>query len=94
MPDPLLLKVDDRVRFVSIPEEWSQPGYQIQRYSVQFMKKLIRRTWPSRVKELDDSGYPWIEARIRERGRLVYHSWLITESTGWRQVHRRSLSPD
>ena len=27
MPDPKSLRVGDRVRFVSLPEEWDDPGY-------------------------------------------------------------------
>ncbi len=83
MPDPQSLQVGDLVRFIGIPEEWSQSGYRIQRSSILFMKNLIRRTWPSRVSRIDDTGFPWIEARIRNRGRIEYHSWMITEPTGW-----------
>ena len=93
MPDPLSLKVNDLVRFTSLPSEWSEPEYRISQMSVRFMKKLIRRTWPSRICRIDESGYPWIEARILERGKLVYHSWMITESTGWRLVVRRQNTP-
>jgi len=90
MPDPLLLKVGDFVRFVRIPDEWSQSGHHVPRETMAFMKKMIRRSWPSRISQLDDSGYPWVEARIRERGKLMHHIWLITESTGWRRVRRRT----
>lgn len=89
MPDPLSLKVNDLVRFTSLPSEWSEPGYRIPQMSIRLMKKLTRRTWPSRICRINESGYPWIEARILERGKLVYHSWMITESTGWRLVVRR-----
>jgi|GEM_PF-4824593 len=89
MPDPLQLKVGNLVRFVSIPEEWARPGYHVPRDVIQFMKRMIRRKWPSRVQGLDDSGYPWIHAMIRQRGKRYWHTWLITESTGWRKVRRR-----
>jgi hypothetical protein len=56
MPDPKSLKVGDRVRFVSIPTEWSQPGFTVQRCVRSFMKKMIRRAWPSRVSEIDEYG--------------------------------------
>lgn len=90
MPNPLSLEIGDLVRFTSLPDEWSNPKFCLHRSSMAFMKKLIRRTWPSRVCRIDETGYPWIEARIRERGKLVHHSWMITESTGWRLVARRS----
>jgi hypothetical protein len=89
MPDPKSLKVGDLVRFVSIPTEWSTPGYTIHRDSVLFMKKMIKRGRSSRVREIDEYGQPWIHARIRERGSIHYHSWAIFESTGWRRVNRR-----
>jgi hypothetical protein len=89
MPDPRTLKVGNLVRFVAIPTEWSQPGYTVHRESVAFMKKMIKRTWPSRVYEIDEYGQPWITARIRERGKLCLHIWAIFESTGWRCVQRR-----
>jgi len=89
MPDPRTLEIGDFVRFIALPEEWKQPGYQIHRDSVAFMKRMIRRTWPTRVVMHDQFGYPMICARMRQRGKLHYHSWLITEATGWRLVKRR-----
>jgi hypothetical protein len=89
MPDPQALKIGDRVRFVAIPEEWSQPGYRVSAASRRFMAKMLRRSWPSRVVEIDEFGTPWISARIRERGKLRLHTWAILESTGWRRVERR-----
>lgn len=86
MPIPLELKVGDRVRFVSLPEEWKQPGYSIQRESVAFMKRMVKRTSPARVAMIDEYGTPWIFAQTIERGKKHYHSWAITEATGWRLV--------
>jgi hypothetical protein len=45
MPDPKSLKVGDRVRFVSIPTEWSAPGYVVPREDMTFMKRMIKRRW-------------------------------------------------
>ena len=89
MPDPKTLKVGDLVRFVSLPEAWSRAGYTIQRESIAFMKKMIKRRSPSRVYEIDEYGQPWIAARFRERGRYVSHMWAIMEETGWRRVEQR-----
>lgn len=89
MPEPQSLKVGDLVRFVTLPEEWSRPGYTIHAESISFMKDMIRRSWPSRVWMIDEYGQPWIQARIRKRTRTHYHSWAIMESTGWRLVNRR-----
>jgi hypothetical protein len=90
MPDPRSLKVGDLVRFIALPEAWSRPDYHVHRESVAFMKELIRRSWPSRVCAIDEYGYPWIRARVRQRGVIHHHHWLITESTGWRRVNRRT----
>ncbi len=89
MPNPHDLKVGDLVRFIALPDEWNQPGITLHRDSLSFMKILIRRRFPSRVKRIDEFGTPWIAARIRRRNRVEYHSWGISESTGWRRVHRR-----
>lgn len=89
MPDPLQLKVGDLVRFVSIPDEWARRGFHVHRESIQFMKRMIRRKWPARVYRLDESGYPYIHAMIRQRGKRYWHTWMITESSGWRKVCRR-----
>jgi hypothetical protein len=91
MPDPKCLKVGGLVRFVSLPDEWSQKGFLVSHDDVAFMKKMIKRSWPSRVFMIDEYGDPWISARIRERGKYHYHTWKIAESTGWRQVKRRKV---
>lgn len=90
MPDPKSLKVVDLIRFVALPKEWSHPGYTIQRDSIAFMKVMIKRTWPSRVFEIDDYGCPWVYARIYQRGKMYHHYWAITEATGWRRIKPRA----
>jgi len=90
MPDPKSLKVGDLVRFVALPDEWSRTDYTISAGDIAFMKKMIRRSWPSRVSEIDEYGHPWICARMRERGRICHHSWAIMESMGWRLVKRHT----
>ncbi len=94
MPNPKYLKVGDLVRFVGLPDEWSQKGFSVSHDDVLFMKKLIMRSWPSRVSMIDEYGDPWISARIRERGKYYFHTWKIAESTGWRQVKRKKAERD
>ncbi len=91
MPNPKCLKVGDLVRFVCLPDEWSQQDFLVSQDDVAFIKKMIKRSWPSRVFTVDEYGEPWISARIRERGKYHYHSWKIAESTGWRQVQRKKV---
>jgi hypothetical protein len=75
---------------VSLPAEWSAPNYQLPAEDRAFMKKMIARSWPSRIFKIDEYGTPWIAARICEKGRLCYYYWGIFESSGWRRVERRS----
>jgi hypothetical protein len=89
MPDPTTLKVGDRIRFIALPDEWSREGHTVLPEDRSFMKVLIKRARESRVAEIDEYGRPWIHARLRVRGRLQYHSWLVVESSGWRLVQRR-----
>jgi len=89
VPDPKTLRVGDLVRFVSIPEEWSQPGYRILPESVEFMERMIQRAWPSRVYEIDEFGHPWIAAKFKDEDNNLSHHWAIMESIGWRRVRRR-----
>ena len=87
MPDPLQLRVGDRVRFVSLPEEWNAPEFQVHAESAAFMKRLIARGRSSRVYRLDEDGLPWIEARLTgDDGAIEYHDWGIRETTGWKRV--------
>ncbi|MFO1065309.1 MAG: hypothetical protein U0892_15695 [Pirellulales bacterium] len=86
MPNPLELKIGDRVHFISLPEEWNRPGYVIHRDAKAFMKRMLKRKKPVRVAMIDEYGTPWIFANTIERGRRHYHSWAITEQTGWRMV--------
>lgn len=88
MPNPRKLRLGDCVRFITLPDEWKR-GYTLHRDSLSFMKTMIRRRSPSRVREIDEDGTPWIGARIRRRGRVEHHKWAILESTGWRLVRRR-----
>jgi len=90
MPDPKSLRVGDRVRFVGLPEEWSKPDEFVDDDDVEFMKRMIARTWPARIAEIDERGSPWIWVRLKVGGTWEHHSWAIVECTGWRLVRRRA----
>jgi hypothetical protein len=87
VPDPRKLKVGDRVRFVAMADEWSQPNYKLPRADREFMKAMIKRQFPSRIDHIDEFGFPWIIARLK--GGRDLHMWGIMESTGWRRVKKR-----
>ena len=90
MPDPKKLRIGDRVRFVSLPDEWQDPQYRVLPEDVEFMESMVVRSWPSRVCEVDEFGTPWIAARIRKNGKIEHHIWGILEQSGWRAVRRRA----
>lgn len=90
MPDPRTLKVGDKIRFISIPDEWSLPKYKVPRESKRFMNHMLMRRLSSRVYEIDEYGHPWIAARLKIKGKIEHHSWAIKESTGWRKVKKRT----
>ncbi len=89
MPDPKRLKVGDRIRFTSLPGEWSDPNYTVPASSRRFLKQLIARKWPSKVNKIEADGYPWISVKMKSRGKIIYHEWGIYESSGWRVVLKR-----
>ncbi|MBN1589639.1 MAG: hypothetical protein JW888_09000 [Pirellulales bacterium] len=89
MPDPKKLKVGDRIKFVSLPDEWQDQEFTIHEDDVEFMKIMIARNWPSRVYEIDEYGKPWIYARVRSEDGWEHHTWGICEKTGWRIVRKR-----
>ena len=89
MPDPKSLKVGDRVRFVSTPTAWFAPNRVVPREDTDFMKRMIKRTWPSRVYKIDYLGYPWIRANMWHGKKPVFHFWMITDIDGWRKVDSR-----
>lgn len=55
-----------------------------------FMKQMIKRTWPSRIYEIDEVGSLWIVARLDNKGSYEYHYRDITESAGWCLVKPRN----
>ena len=83
MPDPSKLKVGDKIRFVGIPDEWENHEWNVADESREFMKILVKRNCPSRIYEIDEFGHPWIKARIREKNSYQWHTWSITEHSGW-----------
>ena len=87
------LRVGDRIRFVSMPTEFSRPGYFVHPETLRVYRRLIERRRPVRVAFLDDwddSKAPWIRCQFRRKdGRIEYHSLMINHD-GWVRVKSRA----
>ncbi len=92
MPNPKDLKLGDKVRFISRPDEWAQPGYRIDSDDIVFMDRLIARGYPARICRIDEYGNPWIRVRLKSDSGYEHHTWSITESSGWMKVVPRNAS--
>ena len=86
------LRVGDRIRFVSMPTEFSQPGYFVHKDTLRVYRRLIARRRSVRVAFLGDWGdwkVPWIRCRFRRKdGRIEYHALAINHD-GWVRVRSR-----
>jgi hypothetical protein len=84
------LRVNDRIRFVHMPTEFSRPGYFVHRDTRRVYRRLIERGRSVRVFMIDEWKLPWIRCQFRlEDGRIEYH-WLAINHDGWVRVQRRS----
>ena len=90
MLDPRTLKVGDKIRFISMPDEWAELECHIPRESRRLMEHMLLRRFPSRVCQIDEHGWAGIAVRLRIDGKIEHHSWAIREKTGWRKVRRRT----
>jgi hypothetical protein len=83
------LKVNDQIRIVEVPTEFSRPGYYIHRDTLRAYKRLVARGRPLRICEIDAWCIPWIHFRFRRsNGRLEYH-WLAVNHDGIVKVQPR-----
>ena len=84
MPDPKLLKVDDKIRYISRPLEWNNLKFRICEEDKIFLVAVIARGYWQRVYEIDEYGNPWIEIRLNVNGNIQVHTWAIFEESGWK----------
>jgi hypothetical protein len=83
------LRVNDRIRFVHMPTEFSQPGYCVHRDTLRVYRRLIDRGRSVRVFMIDEWALPWVQFRFRRKdGRIEYHSLAINHD-GWVRVRTR-----
>jgi hypothetical protein len=87
------LRVGDRIRLVSWPPEWEQPGFHVPACTRRLVRRLIARRRPLRVYRIDECGTPWIQCRLRnKRGGWDHHFLSITQG-GWVRVKPRRINP-
>lgn len=90
MPDPKKLKIEDRIRYVSIPDEFLVPGRYYPEDDFLFVQTLIDRKGSCRIFEISKDGYPCFRAITQENdGTKVYHYYTVIEKTGWVKVKPR-----
>jgi hypothetical protein len=90
MPDPSRLQVNDQVKFVGLPSEWSETGFQVQPEDIAFMRSLIELGYYQRICAIDEYGKPWIKVRLKVDDKYETHTWALFERTGW-ILKRRDL---
>ena len=83
MPDPKLLKVGDRIKYVTRPLEWIDPKFKVCEDDKKFLDAIIKRGYWQRIYEIDEYGNPWIEIRLKVDGKVQLHTWAIFEDSGW-----------
>jgi hypothetical protein len=83
------LKVNDRIRIILIPTEWSKPGYHVPPCTRKLYERLIQRKRSVRVYEIDEWGLPWIRCRFRYRKGWMNHSLAVNDDSWVRVKHRK-----
>ena len=84
------LRVNDRIRLVQMPTEFSQPGFFVHRDTRRACRRLIERGRSVRVFMIDEWKLPWVRFQFRLKdGRIEYHRLAINHD-GWVRVQRRS----
>jgi hypothetical protein len=83
------LRLNDRVRLVHLPTEFSQPGYFVHRDTLRVYRRRIDRGRSVRVFKIDEWKIPWVQFQFRRKdGRIEYYSLAINHD-GWVRVQRR-----
>ena len=83
MPDPKLLKIGDKIKFISVPLEWNYPDYRVFPESKEFMDDLINQGEIVVINRIDEYNNPWFEVVIVRGNSKGENSWAVFESSGW-----------
>lgn len=78
------LKLRDRIRIVSLPEQPLDAAGTI------ILKRLIKSRGVREIDWIDDKqGYPWFTYMLRRRGKIESHSIAICDEKSWVRVKSR-----
>ena len=89
MPNPKILKIGDKIKFIHRPAEWNNHKFHTDKEDKKFMDILISRGYWQRISEIDEYGKPWIHVRIKNKNRIEHHTWAIMEKTGWVKYNKK-----
>ena len=83
------LRVGDRVRVVRLPLFQGIRGAGLLPETRRLYRKLITRSRPSRVFQIDEYGVPWIYCKFRRKSGKWEMHWLAINDDSWVHVNRR-----
>jgi len=89
--NPAKLRVNDRIRIVSLPVKVGQADYQIHADTLRAYRTLIKRRRSVRIDHIDDWGMPWFHFKLRRKnGKWEYHYMgVASEDKNWVKVVRK-----
>jgi hypothetical protein len=87
------LRIGDRVRIIRMPSDASTPGVSFFPETRRLYRKLIARSRPVRVFQIDEYGHPWVQCRFRLKDGRWEHHWLAIHDDSWVRVRSRNSLP-
>lgn len=86
---PSMLRVGDRIRIFRLPGAFARPGYHVPRDTRWVFQSLLDRERSLRVREIDESGRPWILCKFRQENGSWRNDFLLVDNDAWVKVKRR-----
>jgi hypothetical protein len=91
--NPADLKVNDRIRIVSLPVKVGQEGYQIHDDTLRSYRALIKRRRSVRIARIDDWGMPWFAFKLRRKNGAweSHYMGVAIDDQNWVKVVRKKF---
>jgi hypothetical protein len=83
MPDPKLLKVGDKIKYLSVPSEWGNPDLKVYPESREFMDDLINQGSIVVINRIDEYSNAWFDVVIFNGKSQGENTWAVFEMSGW-----------